>query len=803
VKTSFPVPGRPSLRAWCCASALAACVLAATAFAGSPRVYQTFPAGAQRGTEIEVLCSGANLADARSFLFDEPGFESEIVKAEPSKFTAKIKVAPNVRLGEHNFRVVTASGIADVRLFYVSPFPMVAEAESKEKPKPAQHIELNTTVYGHTPDDAQARYEIDAKKGQRISVEVIGLRLHTQTPYDPYLAIAKADGTPVTEVDDVGFTRQDPVASFIAPDDGNYLITVRDTTNAGPGPCQYIMNIGTFARPIAIYPMGGPAGQDVKVKLIGDATGPIEQSVKLPEKATDNFRFYTNQDQPTPQPNSMRVSDFPNVLEVEPNNDLAHATPVEQDFPVALNGIVDQKDDIDFFKFKAKKDQTLDFTIYARRLNSPLDSIIFIYNAKGAAIASNDDAGGPDSYLRWKAPADGDYYVSVRDQLGRGDIDYVYRLEITPAEPKLTVWLPEMTLNQNQDRRAIPVPKGNRYASLVRIKRADVGGDVQLDAQGLPDGVTAQAPIVDKSVDTVPVVFEATPDAPAVAKAFGIETKLTEPPKDGKVTSEVDHNVDVVENGNQRPYYIIKEHDLPVSVIDEIPVKLSIAQPKVPLLQTGSMNLKITAERKADFKGPISISLLYSPPGIGNAGIQTIKEGENEGIVTISANANAPLQKWKVCVIGSADFGKGPVYFSTPLIEVEVAPPLVEGKISRTFVDQGDTTTVSVKLDVKAPFDGKAKVQLLGLPPGATADEQEFTKDDKEVKFTVKADKATPAGQHKQLFCQFTLLKDSEPMTSTFAQGGILRVDKASVAQNDSATPGATVQTTPGATAQK
>src|SRR5258708_17660387 len=102
------------------------------------------------------------------------------------------------------------------------------------------------------------------------------------------------------------------------------------------------MNIGTFARPLAVYPAGGPAGESVKVKLIGDAAGPIEQTVKLPEKAEDEFNLYTNQDQPTPQPNPMRVSYFPNVLETEPNNDIQHATVVNQELPVALNGIIEE-----------------------------------------------------------------------------------------------------------------------------------------------------------------------------------------------------------------------------------------------------------------------------------------------------------------------------------------------------------------------------------------------------------------------------------------------------------------------------
>ena len=134
-------------------------------------------------------------------------------------------------------------------------------------------------------------------------------------------------------------------------------------------------------------------------------------------------------------------------------------------------------------------------------------------------------------------------------------------------------------------------------------------------------------------------------------------------------------------------------------------------------------------------------------------------------------------------MVGSADFGKGPVWISTQLADLEVAAPFVAGKVQRTFVDQGDSTTVTVKLEQKAPFEGKAKVALQGLPQGCTSEEQEITKDDTEVKFTVKAAPDAQVGQAKQLVCQFKLARDGEEMTSAFANGGVLRVDKASVAK--------------------
>lgn len=748
--------------------------------AGTPRLSHIYPAGAQRGGEIEITCSGSNLGDPREFLFEQPGFTVTEVKNVNNRVKAKVKVAPDAKLGEHRVRLVTQSGISDVRLFFVSPFPMVEEAPTKPgTPETPQPVAFGTTVYGRTQNDDLDTFEVEAKKGDRISAEVIGVRVQTQNVYDPLLIISKADGTPLTTVDDIAFSRQDPVASILAPADGKYLISIKDSTNAGPGECAYLMNIGHFPRPLAVYPPGGPAGSEVKLTFIGDPTGPIEKTVKLPAEPQEQFEVFAEQGgQIAPQPNLIRVSRMVNALEVEPNDETAR-TQAAQQLPVAFNGIIEKAGDVDFFKLTARKGQDYDVAVYARRLRSPLDPVLEILGPKGNRLATNDDSGTPDSFLRWKAPEDGDYYVSVRDQLNQGGANFVYRVEIKPIEARVTTWLPEMTLNQNQDRRAIPVPKGNRYASLVRIKRWDVGGNVVLEPKNLPPGVQVHAGAIDKSVDTIPVVFEAAPDAQPSAHAFEFVAKVADAPS---TPSTVEHSVDISENGNQRPYYTIREQTLAAAVTDEALVKLTLEQPKVPLLQNGTMGLKVKAERKGDFKGPVNLSLLYSPPGIGTAGLVTIAEGKDEGIVTISANKDAALSKWKICVVGNADFGKGPVWISTQLSDLEVAAPFVAGQIQRTFCDQGDSTVVTVKLDHKIPFDGKARVSLAGLPPGVTAEEVEVTKDSTEAQVPVKASKDAQPGQHKQLFATFTLVKDGEPMQTGFAQGGILRIDKATVA---------------------
>ena len=75
------------------------------------------------------------------------------------------------------------------------------------------------------------------------------------------------------------------------------------------------------------------------------------------------------------------------------------------------------------------------------------------------------------------------------------------------------------------------------------------------------------------------------------------------------------------------------------------------------------------------------------------------------------------------------------------------------------------------------PFEGKAQVQLLGLPPNTSAAPKEITAKDTKVVFDVQTDAKSPTGQHNSLFCTATLTKGGEPINQTVASGGVLRID--------------------------
>ncbi len=281
---------RPSSSRRCALVTLgfALCAAPLALLAGSPRVSSVYPSGGQRGTEMEVTLAGSQSEGcARMLLFDDAGFERLDHRMRPrkAKLKANIKIAPDARLGEHHFRVITESGISDLRLFYVSPFPMVEEQPRRSQAIPTVAATGARSVrrsMAARPVKIRTTFWSKRKKGSGSPRRSSVCACRSGSLYDPALSITREDGTKIVEVDDTSFGRQDPLASFLAPEDGKYVITIRDATNNGDGECHYLLHIGTFAQPLAVYPPGGPAGEDLNVKLLGDAPRPLTQTVKLP-----------------------------------------------------------------------------------------------------------------------------------------------------------------------------------------------------------------------------------------------------------------------------------------------------------------------------------------------------------------------------------------------------------------------------------------------------------------------------------------------------------------------------------------
>src|SRR5262249_2969893 len=155
----------------------------------------------------------------------------------------------------------------------------------------------------------------------------------------------------------------------------------------------------------------------------------------------------------------------------------------------------------------------------------------------------------------------------------------------------------------------------------------------------------------------------------------------------------------------------------------------------------GSMDLHVRVERKQGFDAPVRLRMVFDPSGVTASSNSEISQGQSEGFIPLNAADNAPTKQWKICVLGSADTDDGRIFVSTQLGKLDGAAPMLAMSMNLATIERGKSGKVVVNIEDKTPFDGKAKVRLVGLPPNVKADpdELEFTAKDKTVTFDITA----------------------------------------------------------------
>ena len=760
---------------------ISALLLAASAaLASSPNLGAIRPVGAQRGTEVTIDLTGARLGDAKEILYYQPGIETtKLETVADNHVRATIKIAPDCQPGLHDLRLRTATGVSELRTFSVGVLKETKEVEPNNEFAKPQPIEFNSVVNGVVDNEDVDYFVVDAKKGDRITAEVEGLRLGIFL-FDPYVAILDAKRFELASSDDAALAWVDGVASAVAPEDGKYIIQVRECSYSGNGNCLYRLHVGDFPRPTATVPAGGKPGEPLAVRWIGDVRGERTTTVPLPAGPGRNVGLFAQDEKGTaPFPNAFRASTFGNVVEAEPNDDPAKATPFAA--PLALNGVIDKPGDVDFFVFPGKKGQTYDVRVYARALRSPLDSVLHVMKLGGAYIGGNDDTAinnvaTPDSFQRFTAPDDGQYLIQVLDHLKKGGPDYFYRVEVGPVEPRLTLSVPLERSSQAgvTPPAVVAIPKGNRQAILVSAGRADFGGDLILGTEGLPAGVSAESDPMPAGQAVVPVLFTATADAAPAAALAKVTGKHADPaqviPVEFAATSEL------VTGQNNIIFWPRVVDRLAVAVTDEAPFVIDVVEPKVPLVRNGSMGLKVVARRKEGFKAPIAVALPWNPPGVSSSGGVSIPEGQAEAVIPLNADGGAELKTWRIVVNGTATVGNGPLMVSSQLAKLTVAAPFVNFAFQGAAVEQGKETDLAIKVEKVTDFPGDATATIVGLPNKVVTDPKTFNKDTADLVFHLKTDATSPAGNHTNVACQVVITRDGEPIVHNL-YGGKLRVD--------------------------
>jgi hypothetical protein len=812
---------RVKATAWAAVACFAAC-MASAAVAG-PMTYHitaVSPRCGQRGTTVEVTMSGHCLERPQEVAFYKPGIKAIDLSCEqkPGEYGAPLKckfvISAECPLGEHPFRVRTATQLTTVATFHVTPFPVVDENEGKpnanDSRDTAMAVAPNVTVRGRIGNSAAGDvdlYKVPAVAGQRLSVEVDSVWLTDQNQgqgeFDTAVRILDEEGRELAANDDSALHVQDPVVSVKLPRDGHAFVEIRRPIFT-PRESAYCVHIGTNRRPLAAYPPGGPAGKPLAVKLLGDPLGDVDETIVVPE-ATGTFEYFGD----APSALLLRSSPFPNVLE-----DPDAAETVVAALPAALNGIIEKPGDVDAFRVTVKKGERYRVRAWASALGSPLDPGIRILPAASTATGPGkpevtaDDAtlvdrdlfgmfahGGStlkdslDPSVIWEAKNDGEYLIEMTDANRAGMPTAVYRIEVEPAPDAVHTFLNSTAFYWQECTRTsgLALPQGNRWTVNVSLPPGQgntFNGELEFVAHGLPAGVRLVSPKVRGGEKLWPVQFVADATATPGAALITLEPRPTDPAK--KIASSSQQNLPFCSHSGGDAWRTVRLDKYILAVTEPAPFSIDIEPPTAALVRGGELAIPVKITRREGFDEPVEFQLGWVPAGLTPEPKATIPSGESESVLRISAAGNAPLGKQPLVVTATTTeglehgwyLGAGRVRVSSEISSLTVAEPFVELAARPESIRRGEKKKFAWSVRHKSPFEGKASIRLLGLPKGVSVagPAPEIDKDSKEIAFEIEATDEALMGAAGGLSCEVMVRAAGQEIRQRTGNG-TLRID--------------------------
>ena len=424
--------------------------------------------GANRGKTSDKSKSAWTDADEKR-LAEIRKLMSKFVRrpANPSiceQVTLRVTADPNADPGEREIRLGTALGLTNPLIFNLGLLPEYSEAPSRDIPQQVStvsrivgkirkgpdsvlRVSVPSVVNGQILPGDVDRFSFSGKKGQSIVIAVNARQLIPYLPdavpgwFQAVLAIYDSQGRELAYDDDFRFN-PDPVLHYEIPADGEYTMEIKDSIYRGREDFVYRITIAEMPFLTSIFPLGGPSTAASKIELKGWNL-PVNNLTLDPRgKGAGSYPIAVRNANRISNQMFFSVDTLPEAPEKEPNNERKKAQSVV--LPVIINGHIDKPHDSDVFCFNGRAGQRIVAEVNARRLNSPLDSILKLTTADGKVIATNDDnedkgawltTHHADSYLNVTLPADGVYCLAIGDTQYQGSPDHAYRLRISPPRP--------------------------------------------------------------------------------------------------------------------------------------------------------------------------------------------------------------------------------------------------------------------------------------------------------------------------------------------------------------------------------
>jgi len=444
----------------------------------------------------------------------------------------RLSIATNAAPGEREIRLASPNALSNPMKFCVGDLPEITKPAAKDAnpdldkflekiggrpapngtPKYDAHLSLPATINGQIMPGGVDRYRFSAARGQQI---IIAASARSLIPYladavpgwfELTLAIYDAKGKELASAERFRF-KPDPVLRFEVPRDGEYTVEIHDSIFRGREDFVYRIAIGELPYVTGIYPLGGKAGEKTSVTLTGWNL-PVKK-LTLDNTAAEPGVISVQENFFNPVP--FAVDDLTEISASGNNHSGETAQAVT--LPVIINGRVSQPDEAEVFKFAGQAGQSIVAEVYARRLDSPLDSFLRFTDSAGKQLAFNDDFEDKgtglntfhaDSYLTATLPADGTYFLHLTDTQGQGGPEFAYRLRISGPQPDFALRIVPSSLSL---RAGLSAP-----VTVFALRRDGFTNAIDLELKDAPFGFSLSGAKIPAGQDKAQFTLKAPPE---------------------------------------------------------------------------------------------------------------------------------------------------------------------------------------------------------------------------------------------------------------------------------------------------
>ncbi|HUT95480.1 MAG TPA: peptidase [Thermoguttaceae bacterium] len=427
----------------------------------------------------------------------------------------QIKIDPKATPGEREMRLITPAGLSNPLRFHVGRLPECRKSGSDAVSETEVREPLPIVLNGQILPGGADRFAFPAHKGSRL-VAVASARdlipyLADAVPgwFQASLTLYDAEGNEVAYAEDYRF-QPDPVLYYEVPVDGRYVLEIKDAMYRGRQDFVYRVTLGEVPFVTDVFPLGARRGAGATVELMGwnlpletltlDAShkepGIHPLSVLDAEQIVNRVPFACDA--------------LPECFDQEENDGPDKAQQVDP--PVIVNGRIDRPGDWDVFRFEGRAGSDVVAEVYARRLGSPMDSLLRLTDDAGQLLMVNDDhedkaaallTHQADSRLSLSLPATGTYYLHLGDTQRKGGTEYAYRLRIGPPRPDFELRVVPSSINA---RAGTNVP-----ITVYALRRDGFDGDITLELKDAPYGFALDAGVLPADQDNVRLTLAVPP----------------------------------------------------------------------------------------------------------------------------------------------------------------------------------------------------------------------------------------------------------------------------------------------------